>query len=106
MFADEESRAVNGSSAAPFNGDGFGLATIEWPSSLPGLPRRIGVISGMDCFSSVGGAWKAPTIGGVATFGSGDGRCWLLRASDCVRPAYIYSRKHMLDLIGIEHSHL
>lgn len=45
------------------------MGTFGSPSTLVGLPRRMGVISGMLCFSSVGGARNAPANGGVATSG-------------------------------------
>lgn len=69
------SRAEKGSLEAPRNGDGLEFDTFGPFSDFVGLPRRIGVMSGISCFASVGGALKAPTTGGVAVFCLGDGRC-------------------------------
>jgi hypothetical protein len=77
-----ESRAAQGSLPAPLRGEGLGLGTFGSPSTRVGLPRRMGVISGIVCFSSVGGARYAPAMGGLATSGSRGGKCWFRRASD------------------------
>ena len=70
-----ESRAAHGSFEAFLRGEGLGLGTFGSASALTGLPRRIGVISGIVCFSSVGGPRNAPAIGGDAMLGSGEGKC-------------------------------
>ena len=69
------SSAVKGSPVAPLNGEGFALGVLLPPSALLGLPRRMGVMSGIVCSSKNRGALKAPATGGVATFGSDEGRC-------------------------------
>ena len=53
-------------------------------------------MSGMVCFSSTTGALKAPTEGGEVTFVSVEGKCWFRRASECVRPAYIWKDEQCL----------
>lgn len=71
-----ESSALKGSLELFLNGEGDGLDTLELASNVVGLPRRIGVISGMICFSTTGDTLKAPaSSGGVFVLGSAEGRC-------------------------------
>ena len=77
-----ESSAAQGSLLGPLLGEGLGLGACASPSAFVGLPRLIGVMSGMARISSTIGARNAPTDGGEATLGSAGGRCWLRLASD------------------------
>lgn len=86
------SKAANGSVDEPpagFRyGDGLGRAELVWDDwGFPGLPRRIGAISGMISVSCTGGENTAPAAG--ASTGVG-GSSWYLRASETERLEYIY----------------
>jgi len=80
-----ESRAANGSEAVPRIGEALGFAAGGCWAGPVGLPRRIGVMSGICWTCLTGATFCKPTIGGEATSGSVGGSCWFLRASDCVR---------------------
>ena len=87
-FSGVESKAANGSPVV-LKGDGLGRDDMWFAAPLAGLPRRMGVISGITTFSSTGGDLYAPTTGGEAILEGVEGRCWFRRASDAVRPVYI-----------------
>jgi len=80
-----ESSAAKGSEDAPLMGEGLGFGATACVTGTVGLPRLIGVISGITWTCCTGATFWIPMIGGEATCGSGDGSCSFLRLSDWVR---------------------
>ena len=82
---DCESRAAKGSFVVPLIGEGLGFTTGECCDGPVGLPRLIGVMSGMIWTACTGRDLWIPITGGEGTLSSGDGSCSFLRVSDCDR---------------------